>query len=251
MTTSAPAQRLRSRGPKPPLTREAVVAAARDCLRDGGPGGLTMRKLAARLETGPASLYAHVADQDELHVLVLDSIAAEVHVPERQRDGGDGDDAADADHADHADEAVVGLLLTYARRLFDHPGAARLALLTPPTGPAFLDLLETVMGLLVDAGLPVARAAWAVDPLVLLVTAAMAEQDAWHARDSSGTLAEVYGAALDVSAARPHLAAGRSALVSGDGEQRLAWALRTFLAGLTGAPVPAGPPLAPDPRTTG
>ncbi len=238
MTTSAPAQRLRSRGPKPPLTREAVVAAARDCLRDGGPGGLTMRKVAARLETGPASLYAHVADQDELHVLVLDSIAAEVHVPERPRDGADVD----------ADDAVVGLLLTYARRLFDHPGAARLALLTPPTGPAFLDLLETVMGLLVAAGLPVPRAAWAVDPLVLLVTAAMAEQDARHARDSSGTFAEVYGAVLDASATRPHLAAGRSALVSGDGEQRLAWALRTFLAGLTGRPAPAGPPLAPEPH---
>ena len=54
--------RLRQRGAKAPLSRDAVVRAALDCLHEGGPAGLTMRKVAARLETrGPASLYVYGA----------------------------------------------------------------------------------------------------------------------------------------------------------------------------------------------
>jgi len=70
--------RPRQRGPKLLLSRDAVVAAALAALRDGGPAALTMRGLAVRLDTGPASLYAWVRNQRELHVLVLDSIAAGV-----------------------------------------------------------------------------------------------------------------------------------------------------------------------------
>src|SRR4051812_47116448 len=112
--------RPRARGPKEPLSRVGVIGAALDCLRDAGPSGLTMRGVAARLETGPASLYAHVRDQRELHVLVLDSIASKVRRP-----------VAETDH----EPQVVELLLDYARQLWAFPGAARLALLTAPTGP--------------------------------------------------------------------------------------------------------------------
>ena len=57
--------------------------------------------------------------------------------------------------------------------------------LTPPTGPAFLDLLETAMASLVSMGLSVPEAARVGDALFLLTTATIAEQDARRA-DGAG-----------------------------------------------------------------
>ena len=50
---------------------EQIVAAARDLLERDGPGGLTMRRLADRLGMRAPSLYKHVADKDELEVLLI------------------------------------------------------------------------------------------------------------------------------------------------------------------------------------
>jgi AcrR family transcriptional regulator len=211
MPEPALSPRLRRRGPKQPLSRAAVVAAALDCLQEGGPAGLTMRGVAARLETGPSSLYTFVRDQRELHVLVLDSVAATVS---------------------ESHDSVVGLLLDYARRLHAFPGSARLALLTPPTGPAFLDLLEQAMRLLVAEGLPIGSAERACDALVLLVTANVAEQEG---RTGDRSIPELYDDALDADAtSRPHLAAAREAMRSPNGEGRLEWSLRAYLAGAKG-----------------
>jgi AcrR family transcriptional regulator len=215
-------RRLRQRGPKAPLSREGVVAAALQCLRDGGPAGLTMRKVAGRLETGPASLYVYVRDQRELHVLVLDSISARVPRPSA---GGD------------CETGLVELLHAYARELWSFPGAARLALLTQPTGPAYLDLLETAMELLVGSGLSVRKAARAGDALFLLATASVAEHDARRADGPARSIPELFGEALDRSStARPLLAAGHEALLREGGGLRLEWAVRAFLVGVAQSP---------------
>ena len=223
MTEPTHVPRLRHRGLKPPLSRDAVVAAGLACLREGGPKRLTMRMVAGRLETGPASLYTFVRDQRELQVLVLDSIAAGVPRP-AVRAGAGGEDA------------VVELLLGYARQLRAYPGAARLALLTPPTGPAFLDLLETAMQRLVGAGFSITAAERACDALFLLVTASLAEQDARAADGPSRSIPDLYEEALEAgSKPRPYLAAAlaaaRKALAAEPGGGRLEWSLRAFLVG--------------------
>ena len=41
-----------------------------------------MRAVAGKLDTGAASLYAHVKDKNELHLLMLDEVIGEVEVPE-------------------------------------------------------------------------------------------------------------------------------------------------------------------------
>ena len=51
---------------------EQIAAAARDLLEQEGPGGLTMRRLAGRLGMRAPSLYKHVADKDELEVLLIE-----------------------------------------------------------------------------------------------------------------------------------------------------------------------------------
>jgi AcrR family transcriptional regulator len=223
MKTPPLAPRPRQRGQKAPLTREAVVQAALECLREGGPDGLSMRRVAAVLETGPGSLYAHVRDQGELHVLVLDAIAAEVTRP---RAGSSGE------------PRLVKLLMEYAARLFGTPGSARLSLVTPPTGPAYLDLFESAVGLLVAGGVDLQRAVWAVDALFLLVTATVAEQDARSPDDASRSIPDLYGAAIDGGdpERRPLLRAARAELGGEDGERRMEWSIRTFLAGVAVAP---------------
>jgi AcrR family transcriptional regulator len=48
------------------LTREAVVAAARDLVSEGGLEALSLRRLAARLGVTAPALYAHVHDKRDL-----------------------------------------------------------------------------------------------------------------------------------------------------------------------------------------
>src|SRR5689334_7391101 len=77
----APTVVSRRGGPdKQPLSRDAIVGEALRQVRSDGLKGMSLRKVAAALETGPASLYAYVDDLGELHALVLDRALAEVDV---------------------------------------------------------------------------------------------------------------------------------------------------------------------------
>ena len=154
--------RPRSRGGKAPLSRDAVVNAAVACLAEGGSGALTMRGVARKLQTGPSSLYAHVANQNELCSLVLNKVAASVPlIP----DGIEGAAAAEA------------ILLGYERALMRTPGAAGIALHTVPAGEASLDLFERMLRALDEAGVSQEQSFYAGDALMLLVTASVAEHD--------------------------------------------------------------------------
>lgn len=73
-------QRLRARGRG--LSIEQVCQAALTIVEEGGLRGLTMRRLADELGTGPASLYRHVASRDELLVEVADLVLGELEAPD-------------------------------------------------------------------------------------------------------------------------------------------------------------------------
>src|SRR2546423_10656129 len=62
----------RNRPAKPPLSRDAIVAEALRQITAPDGAGMSLRKIATALDTGPASLYAYVADMNELRALVLD-----------------------------------------------------------------------------------------------------------------------------------------------------------------------------------
>lgn len=53
-------------GDRPPLQREAIVAAARDLIITGGLEALSLRRLAAQLGVTAPALYAHVRDKQDL-----------------------------------------------------------------------------------------------------------------------------------------------------------------------------------------
>ena len=54
------------------------MTAALALLSRDGMAGLSLRKVAAALDTGAASLYVYVANLDELHALLLDRVLGEV-----------------------------------------------------------------------------------------------------------------------------------------------------------------------------
>jgi len=184
-----------------------------------------MRGVAALLETGAGSLYVYVRDQGELITFMLDSIASEVPRP-----GQAGEPRA----------RLIKLLLGYARCLYAYPGAAELALAHPPTGPAFLDLFESALGLLVEAGFTLNRAHHSVDALLLQVTAAISEQDARRRDAPTQSIPSLYAAALDDKDPDryPLMREARRELVETAGEQKFAWTIRAFLDGLAAAAEP-------------
>src|SRR3954468_15902907 len=77
-----PADRAERRERKEPLTAERIVDAAMELMKRDGYDNVSMRSLARELDTGAASLYAHVANKDELDQYVIDRISAMLEVPE-------------------------------------------------------------------------------------------------------------------------------------------------------------------------
>ena len=54
------------------------MAAAVEILQAEGLERVTMRRLAEKLDTGPASLYVYVRNTDELHAAILDELLGSV-----------------------------------------------------------------------------------------------------------------------------------------------------------------------------
>src|SRR4030088_2786511 len=78
--------RPRRPGRPPRLSRERVVEAARTIVERDGIDALTMRRVAQDVGSSPMSIYRHVRDRDELLVLLLDKLAAELPRPRLPRE---------------------------------------------------------------------------------------------------------------------------------------------------------------------
>lgn len=83
MGTSQPRS---GRGGRPArLSRDVVVTAARTVVERDGIDALTMRSVARELGSSPMAIYRHVRDKDQLLVLLLDRLAADVRRPALSR----------------------------------------------------------------------------------------------------------------------------------------------------------------------
>lgn len=147
MTPRTSPRSRRDRPAKPALTHDAIVAAAVRLMAAEGLQRVTMRRLAQELDTGPASLYVYVAGTAELHAAILEDLLGEVDLASA---------AGDGDWRDR----LAQVLLSYTRVLFDHPGLAHSALVARPSGPHYLALVETILALLHQGGVPDGQAAW-------------------------------------------------------------------------------------------
>ncbi|MFI6345446.1 TetR/AcrR family transcriptional regulator [Streptomyces sp. NPDC050560] len=213
----------RERPAKPALSRQGIIDTALAILRDEGLAKVTMRRVAAALDSGHASLYVYVRDTEDLHAQILDALLGDIGVPA----------AADGDW-----RARMRTLLTeYGTLLARHPGIARMAMSTQPTGPHYMALVEAVLALLHEGGVADAAAAWGVDLLLLYPTAIAVEHsnpkaDARRAEARTELADRLAGAdARD----HPHIARLGAALVSGTGRARTDWALDVLLDGILAA----------------
>jgi AcrR family transcriptional regulator len=214
----------RTRPAKTPLSRDVIVATALDLLSREGMEGLSLRKVAAALDTGAASLYVYVANLDELHALVLDRVLGEVALPP----AGAGDWR----------ERLKAVLRSYSEALYAHRGLAQVALSTIPSGPNMMDLTECLLDLLRQGGVGLARAAWAVDLLLLHTSAFSAERDNRRSDDEVFALHRAQEALGSVSPEEhPHIHSLGAELFSG-GQNRYAWALDVLINGVLGTPRP-------------
>lgn len=190
-------------------------------LRAEGLRKVTMRRLAQELDTGPASLYVYVRNTAELHAAVLDELLGTV-------------EPAPAEGSWR--ERLEQVLNSYIGVLFAHPSLARSALTSWPSGPHYLNLIETLLALLDEGGVPPAQAAWGVDLLLQQATASAAEHSEEAAEEDWDALRR---ALHDVSdRTHPRIAALGGELMSGAPEDRRSWAFRALLAGIERTAVP-------------
>ncbi len=75
-TTSPRTQRGGARNGRPELSVASIAAAGRRLIERDGLDALSMRNVAAELDTAATSLYRHVADRDALLLAILEEIAA-------------------------------------------------------------------------------------------------------------------------------------------------------------------------------
>lgn len=203
---------------KEPLSRERIVEEACLLLAAEGVDGMSLRKVALALETGPSSLYAYIEDLESLRALVLDRSLEAVETKPATRKNWKA--------------ALRSVLVSYTNVLMGTSGLAALALTTIAVGPNSLRIIEAMLDALAKGGVDARSAAWGVDLLLLYATAISAQ----HGGKNDGSARVSDPIAVAVSAvseqAFPRIHAVRSELVGGEGHQRFSWAIDALLAGV-------------------
>ncbi|WP_037570028.1 TetR/AcrR family transcriptional regulator C-terminal domain-containing protein [Phaeacidiphilus oryzae] len=150
--------------PRRVLNQQAIVDAALEIVDEEGLDALSMRRVAQRLGTGPASLYAHISGKEELLELLLNQVYGELALP------------GAPDPARWREQAKA--LLTASRdNLAGHGDLARAALRGGSvTLPNALRVTEAMLGILRAGGVERQEAAYAMDLLALYTVADAVER---------------------------------------------------------------------------
>ncbi|CCH74705.1 putative transcriptional regulator, TetR family [Nostocoides australiense Ben110] len=229
--TLRPAARGRARGV---LSLEAIVDEAMRIIDREGIDEVSMRRIAGEFDTGPASLYAHVANKDDLLAHCLRRVVSEVPMPTGET----------------WQELVRSWAFGTHNTFVAHGDIVRLTFGTIAEGPKFVDIMERILGALQAAHVPPRVATWGLDVLSLYVAA-----DAYEGwimgrifEDRSGRpTAEVGQEYFQQFAERlaalpakqyPAMTPNLTSLMSGGGDERFAFGVDTFIAGMA-AQVPA------------
>jgi AcrR family transcriptional regulator len=225
--TAAPSA-VKARAVKAPLTRDQIVEAGLRIVVTDGIDGVSMRRLAAEFDTGPSSLYAHVANKDELLQLMFDRICADQPVPKPD--------------PERWAEQLKDMARNGYAAMAAHGDIAKAAIATVPIGPNALRISEGMLAILLAGGVPVQIAAWALDRIFLYITADALEGWLHVAKmRASGQSPEQFGEIFErlgdyyeaLPADRfPNIRAHARALVSGGGDQRFEFGLSMLVDGL-------------------
>jgi AcrR family transcriptional regulator len=142
---------------KPPITVGRITDAALEVVATQGYDALTMRSVAGVLDTGPASLYAHVVNKADIDELIIGRLCSQLALPEP-------DPAAWR-------EQIHDLCAQIRDQYLKYPGVSHAALAMVSTNLDVLRVNEAMLALLLAGGVEPQTAAWAIDALSLYVSA--------------------------------------------------------------------------------
>ena len=215
----------RPRRRKTPLTPEHVVDTALKVVAAEGYEALTMRRLADALDTGPASLYAHVVNKADLDELLMGRLCAKLDLP-------DPDPSAWR-------QQIRSVCAQMRDQYLKYPGISRAALAMAPTDLEIVRVNEGMLAILLAGGIAPQAAAWAVDALFLYVASyclessiarqRAADDDTEWVLDRSELLRRF--AALP-AATFPNTARYAAELTAGEGHDRFDFTLGLMVDGL-------------------
>ncbi len=215
----------RARRAGTPISVERIVAAALGAVEAAGFEELTMRSVAAALDTGPASLYAHVRSKAELGDLLIGELCTRVVLavpdPGRWR------------------EQFLDVCTQLREQFLRYPGISQAALAVVPADLATLRVGENLLAILLAGGASARAAAWASDGAFLYVTAYCLE-----AATARRQRADVDGRVLDRAEITerlqmlpaqqfPHTVAHAHELTAGAGHERFDFVVDLMIRGLT------------------
>ena len=222
MDASVRSRSTRDRPPKAPLSQEAIVDAALAVARAEGLAAVTLRRVAAELDTGAASLYVYVRNRDELLHAMLDRVAGEVPLvkPDTKR----------------WRKQLMAVLDAFREGLETYPGLATVLPEEPLATDSSLAALENLLGLMIAGGIAPQEAAWGCDIMMLIVTATANEADV--RKSAQVTFDDDFVERLRKTFAGmppedyPNVVSHADALVAGDGTKRFHFGIETFRDGL-------------------
>jgi AcrR family transcriptional regulator len=142
---------------KPPITVARITDAALEIVAADGYDALTMRSVAGVLDTGPASLYAHVVNKADIDELIIGRLCAQLALPE-------------PDPATWR-EQILDVCAQIRDQYLKYPGISRAALAMAPTNLDVLSVNERMLAILLAGGIEPQTAAWTIDALLLYVSA--------------------------------------------------------------------------------
>src|ERR1700689_474406 len=222
---SAPlARRGPSGGSKKPITVEAIIAAAFAIVEHEGDPALTMRRVAAALETGPSSLYAHVVNKEDLDELLIGRLCAAIDLPE-------------PDPATWRQQ-IISVCTQLRDQYLRYPGISRASFAAAPSNLDTLRVSEGMLAILLAGGIGPQAAAWATDALLLYVNAYSLEislVDQQPSRRGGGWVVsrdELLRRYAALPGTFPHTKRYAAEITAGTGHDRFDFTIGLIIAGL-------------------
>ncbi|MBV8717437.1 MAG: TetR/AcrR family transcriptional regulator C-terminal domain-containing protein [Chloroflexi bacterium] len=211
--------------PRVPITREAILDAAARVLEAQGVDGLSMRRVADELGTGPASLYWHVRNKDELLQLLFERFNDEVQLPE-------------PDPSNWQDQ--LKMLGRGVRAVaHQHRDYARISLGRVPSGPSLARFAEWLFQLLEPVGVPDQVIAYCGDLFSLYVGAYAFEESLGPPSPTGEPMSPEQVAAMfrdylqSLPAAQfPHVHRAAGLLFGGDANERFEFGMDVLVRGI-------------------
>jgi len=163
----------RKTGQKRELTRQKVIDAALEVLKETPTGTLTMRQVADRCGVTAMAIYHHVEDKELLKKLAVDQIFLDV--------------AGEMTTADKPwREAIIDMWITIRTKLLETPGAGMIFVSQAIVGPGTARTTEEMFRLLHNAGLRGDAVAEAADSMTILSIGSIANELTRPARVRDG-----------------------------------------------------------------